>query len=229
MATSYNINPSPQQGNGAYGLVPGAISAPSSVWDELNQNVPNYGAMTQSATGDIQGMLNGQLSSGTMMNIGNTAAAHGVATGQPNSALSNLMGMNITGNTTEQLQQQGVGDYNNLTSTLASTQQSPSLMAGIAEENAVNAAAPNPQAASSYAQSLYNQYLNNPTTGTGKYSSFNSGSSGGGAMGNYSEFPDANGAAQSMYASTVAQDEGLPGLPVYATGSFNTDEFGQGY
>ena len=205
--------------------MPGAINAPPSVWDELNQNVPNYGPMTQSATGDISSLLSGQLSPSTMNNIGNYAASRGVAMGQPNSPLSNLIGMNVTGTTTEGLEQQGLGDYNSLTGTLGATQQNPALLSNIAEENAVNASAPNPQAASQELQSLFAQYMNNPARGTGQYSSFNpSGAGSGGSAsggGAYSQFPMFSGGGNSAatgYANNVASGFGGSTGPVITTG-----------
>lgn len=158
MATStYNLNPTPQSGQGTFGLVPGAVQAPPSVWDELNQNVPNYGGMTSAATGDISSLLSGSLSPSTMRNIGDYAASRGVSLGQPNSPIANEIGMGLTGTTTEGLQQQGLTDYNSLTSTLAGTQQNPSLLADIASQNATNAAAPDPASANIYAQQLLQQ------------------------------------------------------------------------
>jgi hypothetical protein len=172
---AYQISPPPQSGNGAFGRVPGQISAPPSIWEQLNSNIPNYGALTTSATGNIQNELNGTLSPSTMTAIGNRAAAHGVSTGQPNSAMSNLFGYSLTGNTVEGLQHQGVTDYNNLTGTLGSTQQNPALVSSIAETNAVNNSAPDPGAAAAYYKQLFDSYMN-PAGGTGRYSSTDFGS-----------------------------------------------------
>ena len=155
----YNTSPTPTQGNGAFGLVPGQISAPPSIWEQLNQNVPNYGALTSSATGDIQSQLNGQINPATQSNIWDSAASRGVSLGQPNSPLSNMIGLNLTGQTSEGLINTGIGNYNSLTGTLGQTQQNPALLANIAETNSINAAAPNPQAAASYAQQLFNEYM----------------------------------------------------------------------
>ena len=181
----YNVNPTPTTGQGAFGEVPGQTALPPSIWDQLNSNIPDYGAMTTAATGDIQSQLNGQLSPSTMTNIENQAASRGVSLGQPNSALSNEIGMNLTGTTTEGLEQQGLGNYNTFTGTVGSEQQNPALMSEISQSNAVLAAAPDPSASASYSQSLYDQYMAkmNPSGGTGGFSTT------GNPQGNYSEFP----------------------------------------
>lgn len=157
MATTYNINPTARAGQGTFGAVPGVQMAPPSIWDELNQNVGGYGGLDASATGVINSQLAGYLSPSTQRNIQDYAAARGVSLGQPNSPIMNEIGMGLTGTSTEQLQNQGLTNYNNLTSTLAGTQQNPQLLAEIANQNAVNAAAPDPTAANLYAQRLYEQ------------------------------------------------------------------------
>ena len=183
--TQYNVNPTPTTGQGAFGEVPGQTALPPSIWDQLNSNIPDYGAMTTAATGDIQSQLTGQLSPSTMTNIENQAASRGVSLGQPNSALSNEIGMNLTGTTTEGLEQQGLGNYNTFTGTVGSEQQNPALMSEISQSNAVLGSAPDPSASASYSQSLYDQYMAkmNPSGGTGGFSMT------GNPQGNYSEFP----------------------------------------
>lgn len=163
MATSstYNISPTPQQGQGAFGAVPGVIQTPPSVFEELNQNVPNYGALTKTATGTVGSELGGQVSPSTINMLQNAAASRGITSGTgtgsgfaQNNFLQNL------GLTAEGLQHTGLTDYNALTGQLGATQTQPSLVADIATQNAIDAAAPNPQQAQSYAQMLFNQYLN---------------------------------------------------------------------
>jgi hypothetical protein len=159
MATAYNASPAPTQGNGAFGLVPGQIQTPPSLWDQLNQNVPDYGALTTSATGNINSMLNGQVSPSTMTNLSNQAAARGISLGQPNSPMSNVIGLNLLGTTSEGLQQQGLTDYNSFTGTAGGLQESPDTMANIANINSINAAAPNPSSAAAYSKSLFDEQL----------------------------------------------------------------------
>jgi hypothetical protein len=165
MATStttsnYNVNPTATDWWPTWGGKPGQLGTPPSTYDQLNNNVPYYGANTSAAMGDINSMLSGQLSPSTTSNIWNQAASRGVALGQPNSPISNEIGLGLTGSTTEGLEQQGLGDYGSITSLLGSQQNNPQMLADIAEQNAVTAAAPDPKAAGGYATWLMQQQLN---------------------------------------------------------------------
>ena len=157
--TSYNTNPTATDWWPTWGGTPGQISAPPSEFDQLNENVPYFGAATSQSMGDINSMLSGQLSPSTTGNIWNEAASRGVALGQPNSPISNDIGLGLTGNTSEGLEQQGLGDYGSITSLLGSEQSNPQMLADIAEQNAVTAAAPDPKAAGGYATWLEQQQL----------------------------------------------------------------------
>jgi len=211
MSATYNISPSPTQGNGAYGLVPGQVSAPASIYDQLNSNIPGYGGLTSTATGDIQSELSGTLSPETMSAIRDYSAASGAALGQPgDSGLATLIGMRTTGNTSEGLQQQGFNNFNTFTGTAGSQQQSPFLMADIAGENAATDAAPNPASAASYALQLYQQYMNPAGGSTFRYNPAGN-MSGGNAVGTggiYGDFSDANGGGSANYARLVAGNAG---------------------
>jgi len=182
-------------------MVPGAISEPPSIWDQLSTNLPNFGALTQTGTNDILGQLKGILSPETQGNIGNYAAARGVSLGQPNSPISNLIGMNVTGTTTEGLQQQGLQNLNNIFTTTGSMQQNPALLSNIQETNAVNAAAPDPSAAANQLLSLYQKYMN-PAGGT---------------MGGFTFQPQANPYSQFQQFQNQSQQN-----------PFNTNAPGQG-
>jgi hypothetical protein len=173
MASLYNANPSPQYGSGTFGGVPGNIPVPPSIYDQLKANVPNYGALTTTATGNIGNELGGQLSQGTQNLLQDKAAAFGINTGMPGgtpgNTLTNQNFLDNLGMTSEGLAHQGLTDYNTFSGTAGNQQQSPQLLADIAEQNAVNAAAPNPADAQSYAQSLFEKYLqqqSNPAGGT---------------------------------------------------------------
>lgn len=155
--TNYNINPTASDWFPVWGGKPGQLAEPPSTFDQLNANVPYYGVATNTAMGDINSMLSGNLSPGTTSNIWNQAAARGVNLGQPNSPMSNNIGLNLTGNSSEQLQQQGLQDYGSITSLLGSQQNNPELLAALAEQNAVTAAAPDPHAAGGYATWLDEQ------------------------------------------------------------------------
>jgi len=227
MSTTYNASPAPTSGNGYAGLVPGQTAVPPSLWEQLNQNVPDYGAMTTTATGDIQNMLNGQISPSTQSNIWNSAAARGVSLGQPNSPMSNMIGLGLTGTTTEGLQQQGLTDYNTFTNTAGGLQQNPSLMADISESNANLAAAPNPSDSAAYAKSLYDEYLKqmSPAGGSGSYR-MNAPSN------PYSQFPHSS--IQYPSSITGGSYQSIPGgsgfnpYSVFNTGGYGNDNVDMG-
>ena len=164
MASSFNIAPQPQSGAGAFGAVPGNLSNPNSTYQQLSQ-IPGFSGLSSSAIGDTQSQLNGSLSPQTQNLLQNKAASLGVSMGQAG-------GQGATGNTfttqnlldnlgitSEQLQNQGLSNFNQLSSTTGQQQLSPELQSSIQEQNAVNAATPNPAAAQSEALSLYQQYM----------------------------------------------------------------------
>jgi len=219
----YDLSPAATNNSTALGQNVGQISAAPSYWDQLNSNVPGFTSATTSAMGDINSELNGQLSSSTQSNIGNYAASRGVALGQPNSALSNLIGMNVTGTTTEGLQKQGISDYNSTTSNLGQMQQNPQYLTNIAETNATNAAAPNPTMAASYAQQLFNQYLNQSKSPAGY------GSSGGygGSSNPYSNMGFASQNGGNLNYGTNATNPFQTGIgqtySTYGSGNTNVD------
>ncbi len=151
---NYNYNPTPQQGNGAFGLVPGAIQAPNP-GAALASVYPNLSGATAQASGNVLNELTGQLSPETLNNIQNQAAQFGVSSGMPLSGLSRSNQLKNLGLTTEQLQTQGLSDFGSLSTNLSKNQTlDPALQAQIAENNSIWASAPNPGAAAAYAQSL---------------------------------------------------------------------------
>ena len=161
----YNLNPAPQAGKGAYGSVPGAIGIPPSVYQEIEALYPGIAGLTAGSGDVIKSQQAGQISPQTMSNIANVAASRGVALGQPNSDIANMIGMGITGSTSEGLQQAGVSNYQNFLAGLGSTQISPQLTAEIASQNALYAAAPDPAQAAAAQIALLNKYAN-PASGT---------------------------------------------------------------
>jgi hypothetical protein len=155
----YFMSPQPTDYNQVYGGIPGQLAVPPSVYQEMGQSVPGFTQNTGAAGGDISSMLAGQLSPGTMMNIGNYAASRGVALGEPNSAISNEIGLSTTGTTSEQLMQSGLGYYNQMAGTLGSEQTNPSLVAGLEMQNATDLAAPDPYSAGLHETWLFDQGL----------------------------------------------------------------------
>jgi len=160
LTTTGNVlNPAPQTGQGAYGMVPGVLSMPNPAGD-LSAQLPGLSTLNATASSDLQSKLGGTLSPGTQAALQNAAATYGVTSGMPGSQLTwNSLYGNIAG-ASEAQQQQGLQDYPSLTGAVSSTQTvSPALQTEIASTNATNAAAPNPAASASYAQQLFNEYL----------------------------------------------------------------------
>ena len=165
MASSFNLNPGTQSGAGAFGQVPGSLSDPNSTFQQLSQ-IPGFSGLSSSAIGDTQSQLNGSLSPQTQNLLQNKAASLGVSMGQPGGGTASTGNTFTTQNlldnlgiTSEQLQNQGLSNFNTLSSTTGQQQLSPELQSSIQEQNAVNAATPNPAAAQSEALSLYQQYM----------------------------------------------------------------------
>lgn len=155
----FNLNPPSQTGNGPFGSVPGPLGMPDPAGD-LAKVVPNLSSLNKGVSSGILSKLNGQLSAPTLNALKTAQAQFGVSSGMPNSGLSwNSLYGNIAG-ASEAQQQQGIQDYNPFIQTVSGTQTvNPALQTEIANINSVNAAAPDPAQAASYAQELFNQYL----------------------------------------------------------------------
>ena len=70
-------------------------------------------------------------------------------------------GLRNLGLATEDLQNKGISNYNSTIPTISSTQTvNPALQSEINSQNATNAAAPDPGRAASYAQGMFDKYLN---------------------------------------------------------------------
>jgi hypothetical protein len=168
----YNLNPTPQAGQGAYGKVAGSTGVPPSIWQEILAANPDMAGLMSQAGGAIKSELAGQVSPQTMGLLQNQAASRGVSLGQPNSDISNMIGLNLLGTTSEGLQKQGLTDYNTFLSGMGSTQIDPRLTSDIAQQNALLASAPDPEKAAQKQLELYNLYfskMNTPAAGTGGY------------------------------------------------------------
>jgi hypothetical protein len=192
----FNLSPGSNNYSATYGGNVGNVDAPPSTYQQAASVYSGLSGLTSQAGGVLSSELSGQLSPTTMTNIWNSAAARGVTLGQPNSSISNEIGLSLTGNTSEQLQQQGLSGYNNFLSGLSSTQLDPSLLTGIAEQNAVNNAAPQPASANAEAQQLFQQYEQSMQTPQGgSYSGYNpSGNTGAYSGGNpYGAFGNIGG------------------------------------
>ncbi len=159
MPYNYNVRPPTQSGVGASGTVPGAIDLPNP-YQDLQRHLPNLGPLNNAAGSDILANLQGQLSPETMARIQDASAAFGISSGMPGSGLQRSRTARDLGLATEDLQAKGLQQYNQTIPTISSTQTvSPALQADIASRNATFAAAPNPAAATSHAEDLFNAYL----------------------------------------------------------------------
>jgi len=151
------------------GPIPG-VNGPS-----LNSVYPNLSGTNSAASGALMSELTGHLSPQTLAAINDAAASFGVSSGMPGSGLAMNRYPRDVGLATEDLIHRGIGDYASLVPSVSATQtvspaQSASLNTEINATNAVNAAAPNPASAGTYAQQLFDRYLgqmSRPSGGTG--------------------------------------------------------------
>jgi hypothetical protein len=133
-------------------------------YGNLSKVYPNLGPTQDQLSQDIMSRLQGQLSPDTIANIENAAATFGVQSGMPGSGVANAIAPRDIGLMSQQLQQQGIGDFASILPMLSSTETvSPALQTQIAERNAQMAATPNPQLAGQYAKHLFDEYMKNLT------------------------------------------------------------------
>jgi hypothetical protein len=139
--------------------VPGIIDVPKPAQD-LGAQYPNLGRTNAALSSDILAGLQGQLSPGTLRDLQDFNAAQGVASGMPLSGFNtSRLGRNI-GLTAEGLKNTAIGQYNSTIPTISGTQTvNPALQTSISESNAINSSAPDPTAAASHAEQLYQRYL----------------------------------------------------------------------
>jgi hypothetical protein len=223
MATTFNSNPGPQSNGSPFGYAPGPISLPSPATD-LGAQFPNLSGTNSALSGDINAKLGGTLSPGTTNALQDAAATFGVASGMPGSGLSwNSLYGNLAG-AAENQEQEGIADYNSTIPTISNTQTvSPALQTEIATQNAIDAAAPDPTASASYAEDLFQNYLQQmegPAGGTGSASR-----SAGPAPGMRSATPG-GGIASNPITKLAAPDENNwgfgPNPPAMGPGTVNT-------
>jgi hypothetical protein len=160
-AYSYPINPTPTTGSGTvFGKVPGPITLPQPAQD-LAQVAPGVAGLGGTIAKTLSDKLGGQISPATQAALQNAAATYGLNIGQPGMsplAYHNLFG-NIAGFAENQANQ-AIAEYGPFVGAVSQTQTVPAaLQAHIAEQNALQAAAPDPTAAQSHAENLYASYL----------------------------------------------------------------------
>lgn len=160
-------------GSSVYGSRVGQI--PLVGGPSLGQAYPNLSGTNAALSSALTSELTGQLSPETIAAINDAAASFGVASGMPGSGLAQNRFPRDIGLASEQLIHQGIGDYSGVIPAVSATQtitpgQRASLNTEINATNAINAAAPDPAAAGSYAQQLFDKYLSSlsrPSGGTG--------------------------------------------------------------
>lgn len=141
----------------------------------LNSAYPNLSGTNAQLSSALSSELTGQLSPATMAAIQDAAASYGVSSGMPGSQLVQNRYPRDIGLASEDLIHRGIGDYAGVIPAVSSTQtvnpyQQASLNTEINATNAVNRSAPDPAAAASYAQQLFDRYLRSqsgPAGGTG--------------------------------------------------------------
>lgn len=156
------IAPGPTAYDPRFGGIPGVVGLPNPEQD-LAQYYPNLSGSTAQASADVLAKMRGELSPGTINSIQDAAARFGVSSGMPGimpGTLAGNRGLRDIGLNAEEQAQQGLQDFNALTSNVSNTQTvRPETQIALAEQNAVNQAAPNPAQAQTYAESLFNKYL----------------------------------------------------------------------
>ncbi len=156
--TGFDLNPKPTGGNGAYGLVPGPLGLPDPHGD-LARVLPDLDALNSRTSASILDELGGRLSPETQAALNNLAAERGVSSGMPGAQTWDHLFLGNIAGAMENLKQQGITNYGQFIPTVSRTQTvDPALQAEIANTNAINAAAPDPAAAASEAERLFNQY-----------------------------------------------------------------------
>lgn len=167
-----NYVPSPQYGSGTYGAVPGVITAPNPA-EDLAAQYPDLFGTNSLISGNIRSGLQGNISQPDLNYMQDQAAGAAAASGMPGSNVraGTLMGNRSArdiGKLQYQIQQDAIDNYNRTIPTISSTQTlSPQAQLEVAGTNATNAAAPNPAAAQSYAQQLYDRYKASASGGGG--------------------------------------------------------------
>lgn len=172
---NYNAAPTPTQGQGAYGLVPGTIAIPPSRYQQTTGVAPGLANNTQ-LTNNIMSELQGDINPQALKNMQDAAASYGISSGMPGSnAIPGTLAFNKNlrniGLDTLAVQRQGQQDYLSALAGIGGQQTDPNLAAEIAAHNAQLKAAPDPATA---AQTQLAQYwaalnaLRGPGGGTGQ-------------------------------------------------------------
>ncbi len=150
--------------NDIYGARVGQIPLPDPFGD-LSRVLPGLSGLNTAAQSSILSKLSGQLSPETQAMMRNYAAATSAKSGMPGSnAIPGTLGYNRSlrdiGRTTEDVQSEGVRQLLPFLQTTSATQTvNPALQYERNLQNAINTASPEPGAAGTHAEELFNKYL----------------------------------------------------------------------
>ncbi len=156
---AYNVTPAPQAGAGAFGSVPGIIGLPPNLYEQVNKNIPGIAPAGGKSASVINSELAGQVSPEVQNMLQQKSAAMGFTAGVPGSDFQKNNFTQSLGLNADQLQHQGVADYLSFLGGTGSTMTDPNLAVGVATQNSLNAAAPNPGAAATENMNEFDKYL----------------------------------------------------------------------
>lgn len=137
---AYNSNPSPQDGSGIFGSVPGAVQMPQP-FRSLSNVYPQLPQTNAALSSDILSNLTGAVSPATIAAIHDAGAKFGV------NAPTNLSPLSL-GETDTSLESQGLKEFDSALPVLSQTQTvSPEVAAQVAQFNADQSSQANPNIA----------------------------------------------------------------------------------
>lgn len=146
--------PTPTQGQGAYGLVPGVTTTVDPT--ELYKHVyPTLTADLGQAQSNIGSQLRGEIPDDVASNVWDKRAAQAAAGGTAGSPFTFANTARDLGLTRMQIQQQGQENLGNMLSTTYPTVTAPGVE--LSQNNAQLASAPDPQTAALTQQSIFSQ------------------------------------------------------------------------
>ncbi len=145
-------------GGSAYGTAPAQLNIPENLYSQFNAVVPGGKTATTGAGSFINSELNGEVAPDVQNLIQNKGAAYGIASGQPMTGGPGSFSTNnylaSLGLTSQGLKEQGTHDYLAFLGGITPNLSDPRLSYEVKLQNAIDAAAPNPEAAARTMTSL---------------------------------------------------------------------------
>lgn len=219
----------PAFNSSAYGKIPNPTATPRSLYEEAQAADPALTALGTKSTGVINSQLSGTLSPETIKTLQDNAATFGVANGMPGSGLQQNRGLRDLGLSVEQMQNQGLGNYQNALKSLSSMQLDPSLVSGLNTYNNQLAAAPDPAAAAAQEEALYQSHYGQSRAAQAEdaaraealYQTHYAQNQRAGGTQQYpsSGYPSAGGGSSSMFKSNTGSKSTAPNYGVTVSGS----------